>query len=82
MIEVPVFIVGGSMVGIASTMLLGYHGVRTLTVERHRGTAIHPRAAQISQRTMEILRTVGIEQEVMQASHGQFEQDGAVMAVE
>ena len=69
-------------VGIASTMLLGYHGVRTLTVERHRGTAIHPRAAQISQRTMEILRTVGIEQEVMQASHGQFEQDGAVMAVE
>lgn len=51
-------------------------------VENHRGTAIHPRAALINQRTMEIFRTVGVEQIVMQKSGEQFDQDGAVMSVE
>ena len=81
-IEVPVFIVGGSLVGMSTALLLGYHGVRCLAVEHHRGTAIHPRAAQISQRTMEIFRTVGIEQLVRRKSGEQFVQDGAIMAVE
>src|SRR5439155_22043897 len=57
-------------------------GVKALAVEHHRGTAIHPRAAQISQRTMEIFRTVGVEQIVRQRSNEQFVQDGAIMAVE
>src|SRR6058998_3397488 len=81
-LEVPVLIVGGSLVGMSSALLLGHHGTRALAVEHHRGTAIHPRAAQISQRTMEILRTVGIEQIVRQKSDQQFVQDGAIMAVE
>jgi 2-polyprenyl-6-methoxyphenol hydroxylase-like FAD-dependent oxidoreductase len=81
-IEVPVLIVGGSLVGMSTALLLGHHGIRSLAVEHHRGTAIHPRAAQISQRTMEILRTVGIEQIVRRASDEQFVQDGAIMAVE
>ena len=81
-IEVPVFIVGGSLVGLSTAMLLGYHGVRSLTVEHHRGTAIHPRAAQTSQRTMEIFRQVGLEQIVRRMSEEQFVQDGGVLAVE
>ena len=40
----PVLIVGGSLVGLTSAMLLGHHGVPSLSVERHAGTAIHPRA--------------------------------------
>ncbi len=67
---------------MSTAMLLAHHGVRPLMVENHRGTAIHPRAALIHQRTMEILRTVGIEQVVMQKSSEQFDQDGAVMSVE
>jgi putative polyketide hydroxylase len=81
-IEVPVFIVGGSLVGLSTAMLLGHHSVRSLTVEYHRGTAIHPRAAQTSQRTMEILRQVGLEQIVRRKSEEQFVQDGGVLAVE
>jgi 2-polyprenyl-6-methoxyphenol hydroxylase-like FAD-dependent oxidoreductase len=81
-IDVPVLIVGGSLVGMSTALLLGHHGVRALAVEHHRGTAIHPRAAQITQRTMEILRTVGIEQIVREKSDQQFVQDGAIMAVE
>jgi 2-polyprenyl-6-methoxyphenol hydroxylase-like FAD-dependent oxidoreductase len=81
-IEVPVLIVGGSLVGMSTALLLAHHGVRALAVEYHRGTAIHPRAAQISQRTMEIFRTVGVEQIVSKKSDEQFVQDGAIVAVE
>lgn len=81
-IEVPVLIVGGSLVGMSSAMLLGHYGVGSLVVEHHRGTAIHPRAAQITQRTMEIFRTVGVEQIVRRRSAEQFVQDGAIMGVE
>ena len=81
-LEVPVLIVGGSLVGMSTAVLLGQHGVRTLVVERHRGTAIHPRAALIYQRSMEILRSMGIEQTVLQKSYEQFEPDGAIMSVE
>lgn len=81
-LEVPVLIVGGSLVGMSTALLLGHHGVSSLAVEHHRGTAIHPRAAQISQRTMEIFRSVGVEQIVRQKSDEQFVQDGAIMAVE
>ena len=81
-LEVPVLIVGGSLVGMSASMLLAHHGVRALTVEHHRGTAIHPRAALISQRTMEVMRTVGLEGIIREQSETQFLQDGAIMAVE
>jgi len=80
--EIPVLIVGGSLVGLSTALLLGHHGIRALVVEHHRGTAIHPRAAQISQRTMEVFRTVGVEQIVRDKSDEQFVQDGAILAVE
>jgi 2-polyprenyl-6-methoxyphenol hydroxylase-like FAD-dependent oxidoreductase len=81
-IEIPVLIVGGSLVGLSSALLLAQHGVRSLVVERHAGTAIYPRAAQIYQRTMEILRQCGLEDVALAKSEEQFVQDGAVMAVE
>lgn len=81
-IEVPVLIAGGSLVGLSTALFLGHHGVRSLAVEHHQGTAIYPRAAQLYQRTMEILRSVGIEQLALEKSEEQFVQDGAVMAVE
>jgi 2-polyprenyl-6-methoxyphenol hydroxylase-like FAD-dependent oxidoreductase len=81
-IEVPVLMVGGSLVGMSTALFLGHHGIRSLAVEHHRGTAIHPRAAMITQRTMEVLREVGVEQIVMRESDKQFVQDGAIMALE
>jgi 2-polyprenyl-6-methoxyphenol hydroxylase-like FAD-dependent oxidoreductase len=81
-LEVPVLIVGGSLVGMSTALLLGHHGIPSLVVEHHRGTAIHPRAALINQRTMEIFRSVGIERMVGEKSGEQFDQDGAIMAVE
>ncbi|HTM02638.1 MAG TPA: FAD-dependent monooxygenase [Vicinamibacterales bacterium] len=80
--ECDVLVVGGSLVGMSAGLLLAQRGVRVIVAEHHRGTAIHPRAAQISQRTMEILRSVGIEQIVRDRSGEQFVQDGAIMAVD
>ena len=53
-----------------------------MTVERHSGTAIHPRAAMFNQRTIEIYRSVGLEGEIIDASELEFEQDGAIVSVE
>jgi 2-polyprenyl-6-methoxyphenol hydroxylase-like FAD-dependent oxidoreductase len=59
--EVPVLIVGGGPVGLSASILLSRLGVASLLVERHPGTAIHPKARNINMRTMEILRQCGIE---------------------
>ncbi|OJX70223.1 MAG: monooxygenase [Micrococcales bacterium 73-13] len=79
--DVPVLIAGGSLVGMTMAVLLGHRGIPTIVAERHRGTAIHPRAAFILQRSMEVLRSVGIEDAVMERSAEQFDQDAAIMAV-
>jgi 2-polyprenyl-6-methoxyphenol hydroxylase-like FAD-dependent oxidoreductase len=80
--ETPVLIVGGSLVGMFAAALLARHGIAPLVVERHPGSAIHPRAAMIYQRTMEIIRSLGIEQPVREESYRRFEPDGAIMSVE
>ena len=80
--EVPVLIVGGSLVGLSTSLFLAGHGVPHLVVERHPGTAIHPRAAFLMQRTVELFRGAGIEDEVIAAAQREFVQNGAIMAVE
>src|SRR5687768_12767424 len=81
-VEAPVIIIGGSLVGMFAAALLGQQGIRALVVERHRGSAIHPRAAMIYQKSMEIVRGLGIEDVVRERSFRQFEPDGAIMSVE
>jgi len=80
--ETPVLVVGGSLVGMFAAALLARHGIGPLVVERHPGAAIHPRAAMIYQRTMEIIRALGIEDPVREESYRRFEPDGAIMSVE
>jgi 2-polyprenyl-6-methoxyphenol hydroxylase-like FAD-dependent oxidoreductase len=80
--EVPVLVVGGSLVGLTTAVLLASHGVRPMLIERHRGTAIHPRAASFHQRTMEIFRSVGLQQEVEAAAEREFVQNGAIISVD
>jgi 2-polyprenyl-6-methoxyphenol hydroxylase-like FAD-dependent oxidoreductase len=80
--QLPVPIVGGSLVGLSTSLLLASHEVPHLLVERHRGTAVHPRAASFHQRTMEIFRGVGLQEETESASAREFLQDGAIVSVE
>ena len=80
--DVPVLIAGGSLVGLSTALFLGWHGVPSLVVERHPGTAIHPRAALVNQRTIEIYRGVGLEPAILEASEREFVQNGAIVSVE
>jgi 2-polyprenyl-6-methoxyphenol hydroxylase-like FAD-dependent oxidoreductase len=65
--SVPVLIVGGGPVGLTASFLLSRRGVPSLLVERHPGTAIHPKARGINVRTMEVFRQQGVEDAVRKA---------------
>src|SRR5919112_3827462 len=80
--ETPVLIVGGSLVGLTTAMLLGHHGVPSLVVERHAGTAIHPRAGHFQLGTTELLRQLGLEERVRAKSLETYSPIGGIIAVE
>lgn len=61
---VPVIIVGGGPVGLSLSILLSLRKIPHLLFERHPDTAIHPKACGINQRTTEIFRVMGVEEEV------------------
>src|SRR5262245_10604209 len=81
-IEVPVLVVGGSLVGLATATVRRQHGVEVLSVERHHGTAIHPRAGYFQLRTIELMRVAGIEDRVRAASLALYDADGGLNNVE
>jgi 2-polyprenyl-6-methoxyphenol hydroxylase-like FAD-dependent oxidoreductase len=64
--EVPVLVIGGSLVGLSMSLFLARHGVPHLVVER----------------PVELFRGAGIEREVLAAAEREFVQNGAIMAVE
>ncbi|MER6035472.1 MULTISPECIES: FAD-dependent monooxygenase [unclassified Streptomyces] len=66
--RVPVLIVGGSLVGLSTSVFLGRLGVRHMLVERHSGTSIHPRGRGNNVRTMELFRVAGIEPDIKAAA--------------
>ncbi|QIM48730.1 FAD-dependent monooxygenase [Pusillimonas sp. DMV24BSW_D] len=82
MIHTDVLIVGGSLVGLSAAAMLAHHNVKCLAVERHQGTAIHPRAGHFHLRTLEAFRAIGLEDAVRRASEEQFDPDGGISAVE
>ncbi|KAL8736977.1 MAG: hypothetical protein Q9181_002145 [Wetmoreana brouardii] len=65
--QVPVLIIGGGIIGLSASLFLSHHGIHSLVVERHPGTSIHPRARSVNARTMEIFRSLGIEDRVREA---------------
>ncbi|TPX19083.1 uncharacterized protein E0L32_011244 [Thyridium curvatum] len=65
--DVPVLIVGGGIVGLCASLFLSHQGVKSLVVERHAGTSIHPRARGVNRRTMELFREIGVADAVRDA---------------
>jgi putative polyketide hydroxylase len=70
-LDIPVLIAGGGPVGLTASLLLSSHGVRSLLVERHPGTAIMPKARGINARTMEMYRQCGIDAAIRAAGLSQ-----------
>lgn len=82
MTQTDVLVIGGSLVGLSAAAMLAHHGVKCLAVEKHQGTAIHPRAGHFHLRTLEAFRAMGLEEAVRQTSEQQFDPDGGISAVE
>lgn len=78
---VPVLIVGGGLIGLSTSLFLSRQGISSLLVERHPGTAIHPRAVGFTPRTMEMFHSVGIE-EAIRKVEPLFLQDNNIPLVE
>lgn len=65
--QVKVLIAGGGPVGLVLSILLSFNEVDHLLVETRGHAATHPKARGISARSMEILRRIGLEDQVRSA---------------
>jgi glycine/D-amino acid oxidase-like deaminating enzyme len=62
-----VLVVGGGLVGLSAAVFLAWRGIPTVLVEKHPGSALHPRALGFRTRTMELYRAVGLGPAIPQA---------------
>jgi len=67
-VQVPVLIIGGGPVGLASAIELSWRGVKCLLIEQRDGSINHPKMNQIGVRTSEFCRRWGISQRVKDSS--------------
>jgi putative polyketide hydroxylase len=63
-VRVPVLIVGAGAAGLATSALLAKHGVSSLLVEKRREIFIYPKARNLSFRSLEVLRGLGLRDQV------------------
>jgi len=80
--EAPVLIAGGGMVGLCAAAFLAQRGIPSLTVERLKESSPLPRAAFFHMRTLEMFRSLGIEQAVREGSARDFVPEGSIVAME
>ncbi|BAX93311.1 FAD-dependent monooxygenase [Mycobacterium shigaense] len=66
----PVLIVGAGAAGLATSALLAKHGVRSLLVEKRQEIFVYPKARNLSFRTLEILRGLGLSDQVHAVADG------------
>jgi 2-polyprenyl-6-methoxyphenol hydroxylase-like FAD-dependent oxidoreductase len=63
--EVPVLVVGAGPAGLTAAATLAHHGVESVLVERRRRLSDLPRATVASTRSMELFRSWGLEEEIL-----------------
>jgi 2-polyprenyl-6-methoxyphenol hydroxylase-like FAD-dependent oxidoreductase len=63
-VDVPVLIAGAGAGGLATSALLAKHGVRSMVVEKRREIFVYPKARNLSFRSLEILRGLGLADEI------------------
>ncbi len=80
--DAPVLIAGGGLVGLCAAAFLAQRGIRSIAIERLKASSPLPRAAFFHMRTMELFRSLGIEEAVRERSAQDFVPEGAIVAVE
>lgn len=61
-----VIIIGGGPVGLSLAICLANQGIKSLLIEKHKTTTNHPKARGVNGRSMELLRSMGIEDHLKQ----------------
>jgi putative polyketide hydroxylase len=56
----PVLVVGAGVGGLSASTLLAHHGIQSLLVDRRREIFIYPKSRNLTFRSLEILRGVGL----------------------
>ncbi|MFC8795853.1 FAD-dependent oxidoreductase [Streptomyces cinereoruber] len=79
-VDTPVLIVGGSLVGLSASLFLGRLGVPHVLVERHAGTSVHPRGRGNNVRTMELFRGAGVQRRIRDAASVLARNNGILQA--
>ena len=69
-IETQVLIVGGGPIGLMGSLLLSRLGVRSLVVDLRGRTSTHPRSRLLDAPSVELMREVGVEQQVIDTGLG------------
>ena len=67
-VSTDVLVVGAGPAGLTAAAFLARSGIRVIALSRYSGTAPQPRASFTNQRTMEVFRDLGIEDEVRRVS--------------
>ena len=67
-VSTDVLVVGAGPAGLTAAAFLAQAGIRVISLSRYSGTAPQPRASFTNQRTMEVFRDLGIENEVRRVS--------------
>ena len=75
-----VLVVGAGPSGLTTALAATRSGARVLVVDRHAGTTIFPKATGLRPRTMELMRTWGLEDEVRSGSQD-LKVAGAIQSV-
>jgi 2-polyprenyl-6-methoxyphenol hydroxylase-like FAD-dependent oxidoreductase len=76
--EVDVVVVGSGPAGLTAAAALRRYGAEVLVVERKRRLSSHPRATVVSTRSMELLRSWGLEDEMRAGGAPEVEWRGLV----
>lgn len=69
--QTPILIVGAGPAGLTTALALTEYGTPHLLIERYPGTAHTPRAHVVNQRTVEIMRHLGVEDDLKAVSSPQ-----------
>jgi 2-polyprenyl-6-methoxyphenol hydroxylase-like FAD-dependent oxidoreductase len=77
MTNTTVLVVGGGLNGLTAAALLAHNDIACVLVERHPDTSIQYKFAGISPRSMEIFRSLGLEEEI-RANRTGDQQAGAI----
>ncbi len=63
-----VAVIGAGPVGLTCALLLSHEGIATIVYEQNATTSTHPRGHVVNARSMEIFRSLGLEESIVAQS--------------